>query len=180
MLRVPNPDSIIKNPNNLIRIGIFGRPHGVRGETRLWLDNPESDTLFPGIILHTKRGEFEVKTVRYTAKFAIITIPSIDSREASQSLTNLEISVDRDMFPELEDDETFYQVDLIGLTVSDRDEKVIGTILTFLDGLETDVAEVKTAKGKLLVPLIASVVIEMNPEVGLVIEPLSTWVAEEE
>ena len=180
MCRFVFPDNIIENQNNLIRIGIIGRPHGVKGETRLWLDNPDSDTLFPGIVLHTKRGELEVKTIRYTAKFAIVTIPTINSREESQSLTNLEISVQRDMFPELEDDDTFYQIDLIGLKVHDTEKVFIGTISTFLDGLETDVVEVKTAKGKLLVPLIASVVVEMNPEVGLVVEPLSMWTAEEE
>lgn len=84
------------------------------------------------------------------------------------------------MFPELEDDESFYQIDLIGLKVHDTDEVFIGTISTFLDGLQTDVVEVKTSKGKLLVPLIASVVVEMNPQVGLIVEPLSTWTAEEE
>ncbi len=147
---------------------------------RLWLDNPISDTVQEGVWLYTKKGEFEVLHIRHSTKFSIVTLNEVDSREASQALTNLDISVSREDFPELEDEDSFYQIDLIGLPVKDTLGADLGRIHTFLDGLETDVVEVKSGDKTLLIPMISSVVISLTLEDGLLIEPLSTWAAEDE
>lgn len=164
-----------------IRIGTFGRPHGVKGELRLWLDNPTSDTLYPGIILFTSKLQLELVSIRYSKKFAVVRLVSTDSREDAQALTNLKVSILRDDFPEIEDDgDTFYQIDLLGLPVIDTLGEKLGEVENFLDGLSTEVAEIRTAKGTFLLPWLGHIIRTIDLEKGIIIEPLSEWMAEDD
>ena len=163
----------------LIKIGKFGRPQGVKGQVRIWTDNPDSETLCAGLKLHVGSEQFEIVEVKKQDRFFVATIAGFDDRNQAATLTNQEISVHRDDLPEPDTDE-FYQIDLIGLPVEDAEGVVLGVVDGFLDDVDTDVLVVKRDSGILLVPMIGRIIHQLKPEHPVVIAPLEEWASEDE
>lgn len=168
--------------------GKLGRPHGVYGEQRLFLFNPDTPILVPGLVLlaETDGGwrELHVESARNGSKFAIVAFEEIQSREDAEELTNTVLSVRRADFAELEEGEV-YQSDLIDAPVrvqSGDDEVLIGKVKGFLDSYQdTDVMAVTgpRIKGRLLVLMKADIVLEVDADEGVVLAPLDEWAPED-
>lgn len=106
--------------------GRFGRPHGVRGEVRLWIYNNLTEALVPGTPVfvgqHPKkigkearppRFQLTLRHARFDAKGVIASFEEISRREEASELKHLAWVTPRSAFPALADDE-FYLSDLIG------------------------------------------------------------------
>ena len=106
--------------------GRFGRPHGVRGEVRLWVYNNLTELLVSGTPVfvghHPKKSgqagrpprfQLTLKQARIDAKGVIANFDEISNREGADALKHLAWLTPRSAFPTLEDDE-FYLADLIG------------------------------------------------------------------
>lgn len=163
-----------------VKIGKLGKPHGVRGELRLWTDNPDSETPRKGLTLHCGAEQFLIISCKRADKFFIVRLEGIDDRNQAATLTNQEVEVDREDLPAPTEDE-FYQIDLLGLPVEDRDGKSLGVVDGFLDDVDTDVMVVRSesSSDKLLVPLVGHVVEVFKPGHPIVIAPLNEWGSEE-
>ena len=174
-----------------VAIGKIGRPHGVRGEARLFLFNPTSETVHPGLnaFLCPDRGSevaVEVEKARYAAKFVIVKFKGIDGRQAIDEFKHAILEVDPDDLPELDDDQ-FYQVELLGAPVYVADEEdgdlpesgeAIGEVERFFDtGGANDVMVVRREDGsELLVPVVEHAISLLDVEDYLVIlQPLEIW-----
>lgn len=103
-----------------MRLGVLGRPHGVRGDLHLRLDNPDSDALeaLPALRAETPDGErvLVVKRADVRPKAVVCHFEGIDSREAAQALVGSIVYVRRADLPPLDDDE-YYLADLVGCQV---------------------------------------------------------------
>ncbi len=172
-----------------VKFGKFGKPHGVRGELRLWLFNPDTPILDLDLELYVNRdGEWETYVVDYVRqskeKYAVVGLQDVIDRDHAAELTNLEVSILRSNFEELEDDE-FYQADLVGLPVfleSDEGREQIGKVKGFLDPLsDTDIMAVTGPRiqGRLLVLMTKEIVTGMSLEDGITLAPLETWAPED-
>lgn len=174
-----------------IEIGKLGRPHGVRGEIRLFLFNPDSESLADGMAVELKSEsgatiEATIERIRYTPKFAIIKFAGLNFRDEVDRLTNAVLHIDIDLLPELDDDE-FYVAELIGLPVyiaTEEDGEIdpdktepIGTVDDVFDtGANEVIVVVKKDGQELLVPLVEHAVsyIDLDEEI-LVLQPLKIW-----
>lgn len=169
--------------NETLPFGKLGRPHGVYGEQRLFLFNPDTPILFPGLLLlaETEDGwrEFHVESARSGSKSAIVAFEEVQSREDAEDLTNTILHVRRQDFAELDEGEV-YQTDLIGAPVRVKDGEgsvLIGKVKGFLDAVQdTDIMAVtgRGIKGRLLVLMKKEIVLEVAPE-GVLLAPLAEW-----
>lgn len=127
---------------DLIKLGFVANPHGIRGEAELRLFNMEDSILEDGmkVFLYPSSPkskvspggeEWTLQKVRFGNK-VIGQFDGVKDRTHLESLIPFEIFVDRESFPEPEEDEV-YLVDLIGMDVVDEDGKKIGMLESFSD-----------------------------------------------
>ncbi len=144
-----------------ILVGRFGAPHGVRGELRL-----QSFTGDPRVIasygsLQAADGRrFTLAGVRLVKDNMLVTrVAGIADRDAAAALTNLELYVERAALP-APDEEEFYVVDLVGLTVLDDEGTALGVVVDVPNYGGGDLLEVRPVIGgeTLLFPFTKAVV----------------------
>lgn len=106
--------------------GRFGKPHGVRGEVRLWLYNPQTDLLVADQLIfigdhpteqraapEAPSYQLKVKSVRADSKGVFLSFYELQGRDQADYLKHLAWLAPRSAFSPLESDE-FYLTDLIG------------------------------------------------------------------
>lgn len=115
--------------NKIIELGFCRKPHGIRGAFSLVLENRDETVLTEGmeILLFpldesssvSKDGQIAVIEKLQLGNKAILTLKGVADRNQTEEMLPFSISVDRSVFPELDED-TFYVVDMIGLKVIDH------------------------------------------------------------
>jgi 16S rRNA processing protein RimM len=116
-------------PENLILLGVVGRPHGVQGLVRITSYADDLAAYGPLRDAHGRRfvvrdrGEGVAELAELVGGAPV----KIADRTAAQKLTNMRLYVDRAQLPEPEEDE-FYLADLIGLAAFDTGGLELGKI----------------------------------------------------
>ena len=158
--------------DNLLEIGKIVNTHGLKGEVKIvpWTDSPED---FEGIseVFVKIKSEYKpltVKSVRYQKNNLIVKFNEISDIDEALVYKTAVVYADRDELGELEDG-VYYIVDLIGLEVIEDTGDKIGVISDVFNTGANDIYEVKRdGKRNLLLPVIDSVVKEVNIEGGYV------------
>ena len=146
----------------------IARPHGVKGELRLKLYNPDSELLLsrPPIRLVLPDGErraAEIRAIRVVPKTLLIRLAGVGDRDAADALRGAQLEVARDLFAPADDDE-FYVCDLTGCEVRMADER-IGTVKTVAAYPTCDVLVVQRDQGpRLEVPMLSAYVGDIDLE----------------
>ena len=84
-------------------------------------------------------------------------------RNAAEKLTNVKLYVPRDVLPDIEEDETFYHADLIGLDAFTQDGAKFGTVATIHNFGAGDIVEIRRESGDLvMLPFTETVVPEVD------------------
>lgn len=162
-----------------VAVGVFGAPHGVRGEMRLKSFTGDPLAIIDYAPLTDKSGQrrFVLKKARpFKDNLLIVTIDGVADRDAAAKLTNMEVFASRDLMPDVEEDE-FYHADLIGLQAKDTAGKVIGFVLAVHNFGAGDIIEIKPVDGgqTLLLPFTK----EIAPHVDLLGETIIIVMPEE-
>jgi 16S rRNA processing protein RimM len=100
----------------------------------------------------------------------------VPDRDAAEKLTNIKLYVSRDRLPPVEDDETFYYADLIGLSAVTPDGATLGTVTAIHNFGAGDLVEIKPAGGgePLMVPFTEAAVPEIDmAERRMIVVPLA-------
>ncbi len=183
----------MESPPERVAIGKLGRPHGIRGEIRLFLFNPNSEALRPGLHATVRMPDgtatdVVVDQARYAKKFVILKLQGLSGREDADALKHGQLEIDYDDLPELDDD-AFYYLDLVGASVFeapevdtidlDDDAQPLGTVDRFFETGANDVMVVDRGEQKdLFVPLVEHAVALLDLDAHQVIlQPLETWTA---
>jgi 16S rRNA processing protein RimM len=113
-----------------IRVARIGAAHGVRGEVKLWSFTQDPLAVAQYGPLQTQDGarSFEIEALRPAKDHLVARIAGIGSREAAEALRNLDLFVPRERLPKIEEADTFYHADLIGLAAVTADGAVLGTV----------------------------------------------------
>jgi len=108
----------------------IGAAHGVRGEVKLWPFTQDPMAVAGYGPLETADGKrsFEIETVRAAKDHLVARLKGVADRDAAQALTNTDLYVSRDRLPPIEDDDTYYHSDLIGLDAVNEHGQQIGTV----------------------------------------------------
>ena len=132
-----------------IRVARIGAAHGVRGEVKLWPFTQDPLAVADYGPLETEDGtrRFEIETLRAAKDHLVARIAGIDDRDAAEKLRNLDLFVARDKLPSIEEDDTFYYADLVGMAAVTPEGVPLGTITAIHNFGAGDLIEIATAAG---------------------------------
>jgi 16S rRNA processing protein RimM len=157
-------------------VGRIGRPHGVRGEVTVEVRTDDPDLRFvPGAVLATdppSRGPLTVAGVHWHSGTLLLRIEGVADRSAAEELRNTELLVAVDELPAIEDPDSFYDHQLVGLTARLADDTVLGEV-TAVRHEAQDLLVVRRAEaGEVLIPFVTAIVPTVDVAAGfLVVDP---------
>jgi 16S rRNA processing protein RimM len=162
------PDSQpLPAPSRFIALGRLGRPHGLRGELRLF---PYSDgaTLVEAPRLVVGHDWMDVERIRSASECLIVKFRGVDSPEAAVALRHVEVGLPRADLPALGPGE-FYWVDLIGLSCR-SDTRDFGPVVEVFEAGAHPILRTRDATGREeLIPWVDAVVLAIEPEQGRIL-----------
>lgn len=154
-----------------VTLGRLGAPHGVRGWLKVHsFTNPITNILDYPIWQIQQAGQwqsFKVINAHPQGKAIVAQLDGINDRDQAALHTNNLICVDRNELPEADDDE-YYWNDLIGLNVTNLEEKILGKIIEMRDTGANDIMIIKGEK-RHLVPFIKHVIQSIDLTHGIMV-----------
>lgn len=141
-----------------IELGVIAKPHGVRGEIRVHVFNPESTLLqeLAEVFLIGEDGDeptlVEVESTRQGPNALLMRLAGVGSREDAEGLRGHTLCVPREALPALEEGE-YYHADLIGLDAFDG-ERAVGKIIDVLDYPSAECLKIQCPGGYIEVPML--------------------------
>lgn len=153
-------------PTNLIDMGYIANAFGIQGWVKIKTATEYSDSLdeYTQVYLKLKDGTILSKKIEksfardgvFHAKLA-----GVDDRDAAFALKGTIVAVDREEFPDLDEDE-FYWVDLIGLNVINVQGESLGVVKDLMETGANDVLVAKLEQEERLIPFVAQYVVKVD------------------
>lgn len=151
---------------DLVVVGRVGRPQGIKGEVTVEVRTDAPDERFaPGATLLTETGSLTVAQSRDHSGKLVVLFEGVADRSAAEQLRGTVLQVDARTLPALEDDDEFYDSQLVGLEVEQRDGTGLGAVVDVLHLPHGDVLAVERPrhgpgpKGpELLIPFVKEIV----------------------
>ena len=143
----------------------FGAAHGVRGEVKLWSFTEDPAAVADYGPLETQDGSqrFEIEALRPAKDHFVARIAGIADRDAAEKLRNVDLYIPRARLPKIDEADTFYHTDLIGLKAVTQNGDEVGTVSAIHNFGASDVIEIKPPAGdSLLMPFTDATVPEID------------------
>lgn len=143
--------------------GVFG----VRGELRLWLDNPDSDWLREAprdVVLRSPDGVERPARLQArpgAGRRILGRIEGLTDRDEAEGLMGWEILAPRQQLPEL-DEGSWYIEDLLGLEVRTLEGVSLGRLVEVHQHTPVEVWEVRGPDGTSYVPVLLDHIVEVG------------------
>ncbi|MDH5674961.1 MAG: ribosome maturation factor RimM [Myxococcales bacterium] len=149
--------------------------HGLSGELRLKLFNPESELLQSLTHVSVMRPDaegsprrIEIESIRRHKGSLLLRLSGCRDRDAALALRGCQLCVRRDELPELEPGE-YYLVDLVGLEARTPAGELVGHIEEVLEYPSAQAVRVRTVEGELEIPNLPPYVVEVQLDQGRII-----------
>jgi 16S rRNA processing protein RimM len=144
-------------------VGRIGRPHGVRGEVSVEVRTDSPELRFaPGSVLRTDPagvGPLTVQNMHWHSGRLLLAVDGVEDRNRAEELRNVLLLVDVDDDERPEDDEEYYDHQLVGLAAQTPDGEPIGTVAEVLHLPSQDLLVLRHLDGReVLVPFVAAIV----------------------
>jgi 16S rRNA processing protein RimM len=135
-----------------LELGRIGSPYGIKGwvHVQSFTDPPEALLKYRDWTLLSERAvpaAMKVVEARTQGSGLVARLEGIEDRDRAARLQGAAIRVERSALPKLRKRE-FYQVDLIGLNVSNVEGTALGTVAHFVETPGGSVMVVRSAPGK--------------------------------
>jgi 16S rRNA processing protein RimM len=149
-----------------ICVAQIGAAHGIRGEVRLrsFTEDPLAVAAYGPLESEDGTQRFTIEALRPAKDHFVARLAGVDDRAAAEQLTHTKLYVPRDRLPPVEDDETFYRADLVGLTAVTPDGAPLGTVTAVHNFGASDIIEIRPDGGgePLMVPFTDTAVPEID------------------
>ena len=169
---MPRSDSkrLHSEDKNRVCVARIGAAHGVRGEVKLWsfTEDPAAIADYgPFETLDGKRT-FDIESMRAAKDHFVARLSGVPDRTAAEKLTNTDLYVPRDRLPVIDDDDTYYHADLIGLAAVSHEGVALGKVTALYNFGAGDLIEIVTPQGgePLLLPFSNAVVPQVDIQGG--------------
>lgn len=169
----PFPDTVV--------VGRIGRPHGVRGLTTVEVRTDDPDLRFaPGTVLRTDpagRGPLTVVDKRWHSGTLLLQLAAptgevYEARETVEVLRNTLLLVPVAELPEIEEPDSYYDHQLVGLSARLPDGSVIGEVAAVRHEAQDLLVLRRAEGGEALVPFVGAIVPTVDVAGGyLVVDP---------
>jgi 16S rRNA processing protein RimM len=157
-------------------VGWIARPHGIRGHVVV---NPGTDfpaeRFRPGAELFIENNgvvqALTLTSVRFHQDRPIVGIAGVETMTEAERLAGRELRVPADRLTALPPG-TFYRHDLMDCRVETRTGEVVGTVKDVEGSLEGSRLVVATARGEVLIPLVAEICTAVDPSAKRIVVDL--------
>jgi len=146
---VASPSRSDDHSRGRVRVARIGAPHGVRGEVKFWSYTGDPMAVLRYGALESEDGKtaIAIEALRPHKNFMVARVKGIADRRAAEELRNLALYVPRERLPGLDQRDEFYHADLVGLTVTDRSSRTLGTIVAIHNFGAGDILELRPVSG---------------------------------
>ena len=156
-----------------IYLGKITGVHGIKGWLKIqsFSSPPENILNYPSWIINNQGEEdfYSIEQGRKQNNKIVVKLEKIDDRNTAESLINSKIQIQRSDLPKLSN-ENYYWSDLVGLSVLNSEETVIGKIESLIETGANDVMVIITSKDeRILIPFVIHEIIkEVNLELNYI------------
>ena len=120
-------DLALTNKTDLVEIGILNKPHGLKGEIKLFLHSPDSDLILNTNEVFIDNKPLKISSVKKVSNGILIKFNLRNDRTSIEGLLKKKVFVDNEIIPSPPKDENYY-FELIGSKVMFNKE-IIGLSL---------------------------------------------------
>ena len=160
------------------QIGKMQKPHGIKGEIKLFLSINFPLDLAVGsyIYIGPQHDRYKIASKRGHGNPLIISLDNIETRESVRLLSNKKIFIQEGHLPKLKEGDFFYS-EIVGMDVRDEKGVKLGRIREILPTGSNDVYIMESIiEGQeTLIPAIVSVILSIDKEENLMIVCLPEW-----
>ena len=157
-----NPDF----PLSQAVIGIVLGPHGVHGELRVRVLSDVPHRFDPGNLVLLRDGEWTIVSSSPAGRDTVfLKLEGINSPAAAKEFIGLELNASTDSSPSLPEGEYFHY-QLLGLQVRTDEGEFLGQISEIIATGSNDVYVVRGPAGDVLIPALAQVILQVDPDGG--------------
>lgn len=145
--------------------------HGIKGAVKLMVfsEDPEALLDYAPFCDAAQKRAFELLDVQQHGNTYLAYIDGVTDRTAAEKLRGTKLYVPRERLPDIEDDTTFYHIDLIGLAARWPDGKPMGKVVNVANFGAGDLIEIRPIKGaSFYVPFTDEAVPDVNLKDGFV------------
>ncbi len=132
-----------------VRVARIGAAHGVRGEVKLWPFTQDPLGVADYGPLENEKGtqRFEIETLRAAKDHLVVRLKGVADRNAAEALRNTDLFVSRDKLPLIQEEDTWYHADLVGMAAVTPDGVPLGNVTAIHNFGAGDLIEIATAAG---------------------------------
>jgi 16S rRNA processing protein RimM len=132
-----------------ICVARIGAAHGIRGEVRLWsfTEDPLAVAAYGPLESEDGTQRFQIEALRPAKDHLVARLSGVADRDAAEKLANIRLYVPRERLPPVEDADTFYHADLIGLAAVTPDGAALGTVTAIHNFGAGDIVEIAPEGG---------------------------------
>lgn len=152
---------------NLICIAEIVGVHGIKGmlKVKTFSDAPEKLKTYMPLCDANGKNKFDFLTFVPHKNIYLATLDGITNRTDAEKLRGTKLYISRESLPEIKDKDTWYHIDLIGLTAKNPEGKILGKIIQVANFGAGDLLEIKPLEGtSYYVPFTETVVPKMDME----------------
>jgi 16S rRNA processing protein RimM len=155
------------NPDTCVTIGKIVGVHGIKGYVKIHCEAESFSVFAPGhtVIVRDVKGNSrvtEIADARPQGRMLLLLLKGVSDRSTAETLPGSDLLVEKTRLPELEPD-TYYWADIEGMSVVSVEGRSLGTVASLIETGSNDVYVVQTPDaGEILIPAIASVVLEID------------------
>lgn len=169
----PAPAPLGAGEPDLVVVGRVGRPQGIKGEVTVEVRTDDPDARFaPGATLVTDEGPLTVAQARDHSGRLVVLFDGVADRNAAELLRGRVLQVDARTLPALDDEDEFYDSQLVGIAAATADGQDLGHVKEVLHLPHGDVLVLAAAGREHLVPFVKAIVPTVDLAAGrLVVAP---------
>ena len=138
-------------------MGKIIKPHGIKGELKVFLYNSESETIAKGILIwfnvDNTYCSYELMSIRGSSKNTIMKINQVKNIDEATEFSKRKFFVSRNDFSKINSD-GFYLNDLIGFSIIDNENINYGKIIDVMNLPANDIMLVMYKNKEIMIPIV--------------------------
>ena len=145
-------------PEDLVPLAKIYKPKGLKGELKVFLYNADSSILEDNKFFWIDDGstfkKIEIESIKQHTKFKIIKFKGVNDRNSANNLKNKVLFISRLNFPELNNKDEFYLIDLINFKVKDESDNDCGIVNDIINLPSNDSLIINFNDKEIMIPIL--------------------------